>query len=109
MKKRNFVLTGIALGLSVLTTPMISQAEIPTVIEGQQVPSLAPMLEKVLPSVVSISVEGKQKGRSAEMMMAFRRNSSSSSARICLIVIAHRVILKALVPGRLSTQKKVMF
>ena len=67
MKKRNFVLTGIALGLSVLTTPMISQAEIPTVIEGQQVPSLAPMLEKVLPSVVSISVEGKQKGRSAEM------------------------------------------
>ena len=52
MKKRNFVLTGIALGLSILTTPMISQAEIPAVVEGQQVPSLAPMLEKVLPSVV---------------------------------------------------------
>ena len=67
MKKRNFVLTGIALGLSILTTPMISQAEIPAVVEGQQVPSLAPMLEKVLPSVVSISVEGKQKGRSAQM------------------------------------------
>ena len=48
MKKRNFVLTGIALGLSILTTPMISQAEIPAVVEGQQVPSLAPMLEKVV-------------------------------------------------------------
>ncbi|WP_314185102.1 Do family serine endopeptidase [Aggregatibacter kilianii] len=67
MKKRNFVLTGIALGLSILTTPMISQAEIPAVVEGQQVPSLAPMLEKVLPSVVSISIEGKQKGNSAQM------------------------------------------
>ena len=67
MKKRNFVVTGIALGLSILTTPMISQAEIPAVVEGQQVPSLAPMLEKVLPSVVSISIEGKQKGNSAQM------------------------------------------
>lgn len=67
MKKRNFVLTGIALGLSILTTPMIGQAEIPAVVEGQQVPSLAPMLEKVLPSVVSISIEGKQKGNSAQM------------------------------------------
>ena len=67
MKKRNFVLTGIALGLSILTTPMISQAEIPAVVEGQQVPSLAPMLEKVLPSVVSIYIEGKQKGNSAQM------------------------------------------
>ena len=67
MKKRNFVLTGMALGLIILTTPMISQAEIPAVVEGQQVPSLAPMLEKVLPSVVSISIEGKQKGNSAQM------------------------------------------
>ena len=68
MKKRHFVLTGIALGLSILTTPMMSQAETPvSIVAGQQLPSLAPMLEKVLPSVVSISVEGKQKGSSAEM------------------------------------------
>ena len=68
MKKRNFVLTSIALGLSVLTTPMMSVAETPTeVAAGQVMPSLAPMLEKVLPSVVSISVEGKQKSNAAQM------------------------------------------
>ncbi|MFY1027634.1 serine peptidase [Actinobacillus seminis] len=63
MKKRNFVLTSIALGLSVLTASLPAQANLPTTVEGQQLPSLAPMLEKVLPSVVSISVEGKQKSR----------------------------------------------
>nr|WP_315543149.1 Do family serine endopeptidase [uncultured Aggregatibacter sp.] len=68
MKKHNFVLTSIALGLSVLTTPMMSVAETPTEISAAQVmPSLAPMLEKVLPSVVSISVEGKQKSNAAQM------------------------------------------
>lgn len=68
MKKHNFVLTSIALGLSVLTTPMMSVAETPTEISaGQVMPSLAPMLEKVLPSVVSISVEGKQKNNAAQM------------------------------------------
>ena len=68
MKKRNFVLTSIALGLSVLTAPMMSAAETPTeVAAGQVMPSLAPMLEKVLPSVVSISVEGKQKSNAAQM------------------------------------------
>ena len=68
MKKRNFVLTSIALGLSVLTAPMMGVAETPTEISaGQVMPSLAPMLEKVLPSVVSISVEGKQKSNAAQM------------------------------------------
>lgn len=68
MKKRNFVLTSIALGLSVLTAPMMSVAETPTEISaGQVMPSLAPILEKVLPSVVSISVEGKQKSNAAQM------------------------------------------
>ena len=54
MKKRNFVLTSIALGLSILSTPMLSTANQPLVVEGQSLPSLAPMLEKVLPAVVSI-------------------------------------------------------
>lgn len=65
MKKTHFLLTSIALGLSLLSTPIISNAALPTQIDGQQLPSLAPMLEKVLPAVVSISVEGKQKGRTA--------------------------------------------
>ena len=46
----------------------MSVAETPTEISaGQVMPSLAPMLEKVLPSVVSISVEGKQKSNAAQM------------------------------------------
>lgn len=67
MKKRHFLLTSIALGLSVLSTPIISQAALPSTVEGQALPSLAPMLEKVLPAVVSISVEGKQKGRNSAL------------------------------------------
>ena len=63
VKKRNFVLTSIALGLSVLTGSLPAQANLPATVEGQQLPSLAPMLEKVLPSVVSIAVEGKQNSR----------------------------------------------
>ncbi|NBI42175.1 Do family serine endopeptidase [[Haemophilus] felis] len=63
MRKKHFLLTSIALGLSILATPTISQAVLPSAVEGQQLPSLAPMLEKVLPAVVSISVEGKQKGK----------------------------------------------
>lgn len=64
MRKKHFLLTSITLGLSILATPTISQAALPIAVEGQQLPSLAPMLDKVLPAVVSISVEGKQKGKS---------------------------------------------
>lgn len=60
MKKRSLVLSSIALGLSVLTTPMISQASFPFFSANESTPTLAPMLEKVLPAVVSISVEGEQ-------------------------------------------------
>ncbi len=61
MKKTSLALTAIALGLSVLSTPMTSMAELPSDVAGVAVPSLAPMLEKVLPAVVSIDVEGKEK------------------------------------------------
>lgn len=44
MKKKNFVLTGIALGLSVFATSLSAQAAIPNEIVEQG--SLAPMLEK---------------------------------------------------------------
>ncbi|WP_373777387.1 DegQ family serine endoprotease [Glaesserella sp.] len=57
MKKS--VLTSLVLGLSVLATPIFAQANLPTVVDGQSVPSLAPMIEKVRPAVVSIFVEGK--------------------------------------------------
>ena len=64
MKKKNFVLTSIALGLSVFCASMPSQANIPvpvlenTTNAANTAPSLAPVIEKVLPAVVTISVEG---------------------------------------------------
>ncbi|MCK3657177.1 serine peptidase [Pasteurellaceae bacterium Pebbles2] len=64
MKKTHFALTAIALGLSVLTTPLSTMAQLPTEVAGTPLPSLAPMLEKVLPAVVSINVEGKEKSSS---------------------------------------------
>ena len=62
MKKRNFVLTGIALGLSVFATSLSVQAAIPNEIVEQG--SLAPMLEKAQAAVVTLSVEGKAKANS---------------------------------------------
>ncbi|BFU60022.1 MULTISPECIES: DegQ family serine endoprotease [Rodentibacter] len=59
MKKRHFILSSIALGLSVLGTSISTQASLPSFITEQN--SLAPMLEKVQPAVVTISVEGKAK------------------------------------------------
>ncbi|AWX13605.1 serine peptidase [Mergibacter septicus] len=64
MKKKNVLLTSLALGLGMLTTPMLSYANLPVVLEGQSIPSLAPMLDKVLPAVVTLSVEGQSKSNS---------------------------------------------
>ncbi|MDO9748312.1 Do family serine endopeptidase [Glaesserella parasuis] len=57
MKKS--LLTSLVLGLSVLSAPMAAHATLPTAVNGQALPSLAPMLEKVRPAVVSIAIEGK--------------------------------------------------
>lgn len=62
MKKS--LLTAFILGSTLATIPTYTQATLPTNVNGQAVPSLAPMLEKVRPAVVSIAVEGKTKGDS---------------------------------------------
>ncbi|EOS95593.1 Do family serine endopeptidase [Erwinia tracheiphila] len=61
MKKKFLLLSALALstGLSMAATPM-AMAALPAQIQGQPMPSLAPMLEKVLPAVVSVHVEGTQ-------------------------------------------------
>lgn len=65
MKKLNkTLLTSLVLGLGILSLPMSGIANLPAVVEGQAMPSLAPMIEKVRPAVVSISVEGKTEARS---------------------------------------------
>ena len=43
-----------------IITPIQATAALPLVVSGQQLPSLAPMLEEVTPAVVSIAVEGTQ-------------------------------------------------
>ncbi|UXN35878.1 Do family serine endopeptidase [Avibacterium paragallinarum] len=63
MKRKHFLLTSIALGLTVLGTSVNATATFPSPSTLSGTPTLAPMLEQVLPSVVSIAVEGKQKSR----------------------------------------------
>jgi serine protease DegQ len=60
MKKKTLLFSALALsvGLSLGATAPV-YASLPTQVPGQgQLPSLAPMLEKVLPAVVSVQVEG---------------------------------------------------
>ncbi|WP_158782041.1 serine endoprotease DegQ [Pantoea sp. BAV 3049] len=61
MKKKSLLLSALALstGMNLAAAPA-AVASLPAQIQGQQMPSLAPMLEKVLPAVVSVHVEGTQ-------------------------------------------------
>ncbi|MEY4922198.1 MAG: hypothetical protein RLY17_915, partial [Pseudomonadota bacterium] len=59
MKQTTLVLTALALSIGFVLGPVSSVVAAETAASGsQQLPSLAPMLEKVMPSVVSINVEG---------------------------------------------------
>lgn len=60
MKKPLLVLTILSISISSLLSPYTATAALPFTVENEQLPSLAPMLEKVTPSVVSIAVEGTQ-------------------------------------------------
>ncbi len=59
MKKKSLLLSAVALsvGLNLALAPS-AMASLPAQIQNQALPSLAPMLEKVLPAVVSVHVEG---------------------------------------------------
>ncbi|RTZ22956.1 Do family serine endopeptidase [Vibrio penaeicida] len=59
MKKPLLVLSALTLSLSSIIAPLPATAALPVAVSGEQLPSLAPMLEKVTPAVVSIAVEGK--------------------------------------------------
>ncbi|EKN4031008.1 serine endoprotease DegP [Yersinia enterocolitica] len=59
MKKTTLVLSALALSIGLAMGPVSSVVAAETASSSsQQLPSLAPMLEKVMPSVVSINVEG---------------------------------------------------
>ncbi|MGX2966475.1 Do family serine endopeptidase [Ursidibacter sp. B-7004-1] len=65
MKKsmQKTLLASLLLGLGMFSLPAVSTATLPTAVDGQTLPSLAPMLEKVRPAVVSIAVEGKTENK----------------------------------------------
>ena len=59
MKKKSLLFSALALSIGINLGAMPSaMATLPAQIQGQALPSLAPMLEKVLPAVVSVHVEG---------------------------------------------------
>ncbi|MEM6161706.1 serine endoprotease DegQ [Erwinia sp. P6884] len=61
MKKKSLLLSALALSIGMnLTVAPQAMATLPAHIQGEPLPSLAPMLEKVLPAVVSVHVEGTQ-------------------------------------------------
>ena len=68
MFRRQIVVAGVAISLSLLAALFISgkgHAALPVSVNGQQLPSLAPMLEQTTPAVVNISTKGKVLVRNA--------------------------------------------
>lgn len=85
MKKKSFLLSALALSIGVnLAVVPATQASLPSQIQGQPLPSLAPMLEKVLPAVVSVHVEGtesdsKQQQIPEQLKRFFDQNSQDGA------------------------------
>ncbi len=75
MKKTTLVLSALAMSIGLAMSPLSASAaetassSTPT----QQLPSQAPMLEKVMPSVVSINVEGSTTVRTQRMPQQFQQ------------------------------------
>ena len=63
MMKKIRILVLISLSIIVFTLSLNTRAVLPAKVEGDELPSLAPMLEKVTPAVVNIATEGKIKLR----------------------------------------------
>ncbi|MFD1804037.1 serine endoprotease DegP [Mixta tenebrionis] len=72
MKKTALVLSALALSLGMAMSPAYVMAA-ETASSTQQLPSLAPMLEKVMPSVVSINVEGSTTVRTPRLPQQFQQ------------------------------------
>jgi len=73
MKKKSLMLSALALSLSMALAPVTVSAAQTASSDSQQLPSLAPMLEKVMPSVVSISVEGTTTVKTPRMPQQFQQ------------------------------------
>lgn len=63
MKLKLSLLTAALLSSSLFLLPETGHARLPVAVDGHQLPTLAPMLEKVTPGVVSIQVSGAKEVR----------------------------------------------
>lgn len=63
MKTKLTLLSAAILSATVLFTPSDAHARLPVAVGGEELPTLAPMLEKVTPGVVSIKVSGSKEVR----------------------------------------------
>lgn len=73
MKKTTLAMSALALSLGLALSPASFAAETASAVTSQAMPSLAPMLEKVMPSVVSISVEGSTTVNTPRMPRNFQQ------------------------------------
>ncbi|ARU95099.1 serine endoprotease DegP [Tatumella citrea] len=73
MKKTTLALSALALSLGLAFAPLTASAAETASSSSQQLPSLAPMLQKVMPSVVSISVEGTAPVKAAQGGQQFQQ------------------------------------
>lgn len=74
MKKTTLAMSALALSLGLALSPLSAiAAETASSTTAQQMPSLAPMLEKVMPSVVSINVEGSTTVNTPRMPRNFQQ------------------------------------
>ncbi|WP_414166146.1 serine endoprotease DegP [Superficieibacter sp. BNK-5] len=75
MKKTTLAMSALALSLSLALSPLAANAAetASSTVTAQQMPSLAPMLEKVMPSVVSINVEGSTSVNTPRMPKNFQQ------------------------------------
>ncbi|ARU99138.1 serine endoprotease DegP [Tatumella citrea] len=73
MKKTTLALSALALSLGLAFALLTASAAETASSSSQQLPSLAPMLQKVMPSVVSISVEGTAPVKAAQGGQQFQQ------------------------------------
>ncbi|EOZ7489124.1 serine endoprotease DegP [Enterobacter roggenkampii] len=82
MKKTTLAMSALALSLGLALSPLTATAAetASAAATAQQMPSLAPMLEKVMPSVVSINVEGSTTVNTPRMPRNFQQFFGDNSA-----------------------------
>ena len=75
MKKTTLAMSALALSLGLALSPLTATAAetASSAATAQQMPSMAPMLEKVMPSVVSINVEGSTTVNTPRMPRNFQQ------------------------------------